>query len=550
VPLRRRRDRDRGGAFSSSLLLLRSTETNDDNDSSGSSNLEGRAKKLNDAFEKVRSELTRTCKVRVGTVSSGERRLGIVAAEFVKKNDVVANFPYDDRYAFTVQLARTSVFEELLPDEYEGWTGDAGLIAMLLLNEVARASAASSGDDDDDDDDGKQRHYTPLPERDGALQQFMTAWVEALPLPDELDHPLLWSEEDQELLQSSSTNKIYKRLDDVEEDYAWLEERVFEKHREKFPKQVTLNGRQVECFTLEGFKWAVALALSRSYFVDGCLRLLPVIDMCNHSPPDAEKGPEVESGTMGTFGTTRGLQLRAGQSYQPGQEVFCSYGPKSAADYLLEHGFVPDECWTTSVAELTFELDSDNDRFYDDKLDILEFETYEQAPMDPVQQFDVVCGPGQSKGEPDPALLQFVRLQQLGSTDAFLLESIFRKDVWGFMALPVSESNELKVVETVVEACRAALEEMKPDAGGGNGNSGDHAELCTKLRESETKALIRTVEYLQREKEALDLKEYYQERRLKDLGLDSDWNPEDDLSGEADLQYGQTRTPGGADYDW
>jgi [ribulose-bisphosphate carboxylase]-lysine N-methyltransferase len=72
--------------------------------------------------------------------------------------------------------------------------------------------------------------------------------------------------------------------------------------------------------------------------------------------------------------------------------------------------------------------------------------------------------------------------------------------------------------------------------------------VCTKLRAAESKALTRTKEYLLREKEALDLKEYYQERRLKDLGLDSDWSPEGDMG--ADLDFGQTRAPGGADYDW
>ena len=44
----------------------------------------------------------------------------------------------------------------------------------------------------------------------------------------------------------------------------------------------------------------------------------------------------------------------------------------------------------------------------------------------------------------------------------------------------------------------------------------------------------------------MGLKEYYQERRLKGLGLESDWSPEDD-----DVGFGKVnRVPGGADYDW
>ena len=206
---------------------------------------------------------------------------------------------------------------------------------------------------------------------------------------------------------------------------------------------------------------------------------------------------------------------------------------------MLEHGFCPPLCWKTSVSEITLELDKE-DRFYDDKLDVLEFETYDQAPMDPSQSFDVVSVLGRD-GEPDPAMIQFARLKCLGGTDAFLLESIFRKEVWGFMSLPVSERNELAVVDSISELIQNSLNDLEKCPSGG-------PEVCTKLRESETKALSRTLEFLQREKQALDLKEYYQERRLKDLGLDSEWSPEDDMT--PDLGFGQTRAPGGADYDW
>jgi [ribulose-bisphosphate carboxylase]/[fructose-bisphosphate aldolase]-lysine N-methyltransferase len=243
---------------------------------------------------------------------------------------------------------------------------------------------------------------------------------------------------------------------------------------------------------------------------------------------------------MGTFRTTKGAQLIASTNYKVGDEVSCSYGPKSAADYLLEHGFIPDQCWKNAVCEITFEIDP-NDRFYDDKLDILEFETYDQAPMDPLQSFDVISTAGRD-GEPDPAMIQFLRLSKLGKTDAFLLESIFRKDVWDFMSFPVSEQNEVEVITEIVDVCTTILE-------GFAAAPGDGPEICTKLRELETTALQRTIAYLEREKQAVDLKEYYQQRRLRDLGLDSQWTPEDD-DGDDGLNFGQSRKPGGADYDW
>lgn len=152
-------------------------------------------------------------------------------------------------------------------------------------------------------------------------------------------------------------------------------------------------------------------------------------------------------------------------------------------------------------------------------------------------------------GEPDPAMLQFLRLAHLGGKDAFLLESIFRKEIWGFMSEPVSEDNERGAMGAVIEACRSALEEMDEatvtlDAVEGSSPSSEKRRLCSMVGESERDALERTLAYVRQEAEALDLKEYYQERRLKSLGLDSDWTPEDDIG------FGGTRVPGGADYDW
>jgi [ribulose-bisphosphate carboxylase]-lysine N-methyltransferase len=504
--------------------------TKSSSSSLSSSTSETLSANLESALEECKSELTKQCKVTMGpstttasepgSTSSSSSRLGLIATSDIRKGEIILNMPYG-MCELSAAMAREVVFKGILDENYEGWTGDAGLIALSLLNEVARASGGGG---------------VALPKRPDAIQSFMEAWVMALPGPTEFDHPLLWAEDDQEVLQSSSRTKVYKALDDLEEDVNWLTENVFEKDRSTFPQTVTWNGQEIPCFNVQGYKWAMALSQSRTVFVNSASRLLPYLDMCNHED-DAD---EIVGGTMGRFGTIKGAQLVSSQKYRKGDEVFCSYGPKSAADYLLEHGFCPPRAWKTAVSEITLELD-EKDRFYDDKLDILEFETYDQAPLDPVQSFDLVSAPGRD-GEPDPAMVQFARLCKLGSTDAFLLESIFRKEVWEFMALPVSERNEFAVVEWIVESIEKALEDLKACPEGG-------PEVCTKLRESETKALTRSLEFLLREKEALDLKEYYQERRLKDLGLDSDWTPEDDMN-NPDLGFGQTRAPGGADYDW
>lgn len=105
------------------------------------------------------------------------------------------------------------MFEEVLPEGYDGWTGEVGLLAMLLLNEMARLDVGGGKGID-------------LPKRKEGMQTLFEAWVLTLPSLEEMKemNPLLWEEEDQELLQSSSTKKIYRLLDDIEDNLGWLEE--------------------------------------------------------------------------------------------------------------------------------------------------------------------------------------------------------------------------------------------------------------------------------------------------------------------------------------
>lgn len=48
-------------------------------------------------------------------------------------------------------------------------------------------------------------------------------------------------------------------------------------------------------------------------------------------------------------------------------------------------------------------------------------------------------------GISDDQLIQFLRLSMIGGDDAFLLESVFRDEVWDFMAEPISKTNEAAV---------------------------------------------------------------------------------------------------------
>ena len=530
--------------------------------------------------------------------------LGLFATEKIgPSSDNVLSVPYDDALVLSPRLATELFVKEGLPEEYDGWTGDRGLLAMLILNELALASSSLG-------DGGTTPVGVILPSRTGKNEEkgateLMKAWVGSLPSPpsfrydddegnddDSGDedskyprqfHPLLWNEDDQEKLQTSCTRNIYDRLDDADEDSKWLEERLWSMNRLSFPEKVTLpiipgdsggsgGTKEVHCFTPEGFTWALALAATRSFYTDGELRIVPILDIVNH---DDSNTVEVIGKSLGPFGTTKGCTLSTGKGrvYTKGEEIFASYGPGGHAEYLFDRGFIPDGLLPESslasssvsvgsiigVSELTLEVSND-DRCRDDKLDVLEFETYNDDPMDPVQTFDLYSsGTGGGSGTPDPALLQFARFCALGGADLFMLEGIFREEVWGFMAEPVSRKNEADALGLMKKKCQEALEDMTAVVEGGADNDGGGLSqdasmpggMCAVVRSSESQALRETQRWIELEEENLELKLYYQERRLKDLGLDSVWGDGSESSaGKSDLEYDNDDFKSTEGLDW
>jgi hypothetical protein len=60
--------------------------------------------------------------------------------------------------------------------------------------------------------------------------------------------------------------------------------------------------------------WAMSIVNSRSVFVDGVQRMVPIIDFANHDDAGTE---EVKGSFTGVFGTTACVQIKAGRDYQP-----------------------------------------------------------------------------------------------------------------------------------------------------------------------------------------------------------------------------------------
>jgi [ribulose-bisphosphate carboxylase]-lysine N-methyltransferase len=118
---------------------------------------------------------------------------------------------------------------------------------------------------------------------------------------------------------------------------------------------------------------------------------------------------------------------------------------KSNADLALDYGFIESKA-DRNAYTLTLEI-SESDPFFGDKLDIAE-----SNGLGETAYFDIVFN-----GPLPPTMLQYLRLVALGSTDAFLLESIFRNTVWGHLDLPVSRANEELICRGVRDACKSAL---------------------------------------------------------------------------------------------
>ena len=93
------------------------------------------AENLSSKLKPSLKEMTRMCKVQVAPVPL--HRLGLVATQSISKGDVVVAVPYDDRFELSSRSA-AALFQGILPDDFDSWTGDAGLIALQILNEVFR----------------------------------------------------------------------------------------------------------------------------------------------------------------------------------------------------------------------------------------------------------------------------------------------------------------------------------------------------------------------------------------------------------------------------
>lgn len=325
-------------------------------------------------------------------------------------------------------------------------------------------------------------------------------------LPDSTNSTIYWSEEELSELQGSqllNTTLGVKEL--VANEFAKLEEEVIIPHKRLFPFDIKLND----------FFWAFGILRSRAItrLQGQSLVLIPMADLINHSPDITAPDYAWEVRGAGLFSRDLVFSLRNPIPVKAGDQILIQYDlDKSNAELALDYGFIESRPERNAYT-LTLEI-PESDPFYGDKLDIAE-----SNGMGETAYFDIVLD------QPLPTImLPYLRLLALGGEDAFLLESIFRNSIWGHLELPISRANEELICKVVRDACRSALSSYNTTIEEDEklmvqGDLNPRQEIAVGIRLGEKKVLQQIDETFKEREMELGVFEYYQERRLKDLGL-------------------------------
>ncbi|KAJ6848106.1 ribulose-1,5 bisphosphate carboxylase/oxygenase large subunit N-methyltransferase, chloroplastic [Iris pallida] len=184
---------------------------------------------------------------------------------------------------------------------------------------------------------------------------------------------LYWTREelDMYLAASQIRERAIERITDVTGTYNDLRTRIFSKHPQLFPEEV---------FNMDTFRWSFGILFSRLVrlpSMGGKVALVPWADMLNHSS-------EVET-FLDYDKSTKGVVFTTDRPYQPGEQVFISYGKKSNGELLLSYGFVPKEGSNPNDSvELSLSLNS-SDEYYDEKLEALQKHGLSSSQRFPIQ---------------------------------------------------------------------------------------------------------------------------------------------------------------------
>eukprot|EP00238_Polyblepharides_amylifera_P015097 CAMPEP_0196582864 /NCGR_PEP_ID=MMETSP1081-20130531/41028_1 /TAXON_ID=36882 /ORGANISM="Pyramimonas amylifera, Strain CCMP720" /LENGTH=476 /DNA_ID=CAMNT_0041903577 /DNA_START=158 /DNA_END=1588 /DNA_ORIENTATION=- len=404
-----------------------------------------------------------------------EEGVGMIATRNIKAGENVMVAPTELIFSYEAALASPEVGAYL--EGLKAWQA----VVILLLSERSKEGASKWGP------------YIKL-------------------LPQHLPLPMFW--EDAELAELEGTQVLQSSLEYreyVEAEFLSLKEFLFDLHPDVFPPKV---------FSAEGLLWGFGLLRSRSFdpLAGASAALVPGLDLLNLALGGAGTGQAqwvqdrgVLAGVLSRAGKGV-LTLKAVEAIKEGDQICMSYGEKSNSELALDFGIV-DQTRSEGAYLLSLSI-PEGDTNFDDKVDVAEVSGLGES-----WQFALVGGV-----EPQPEFLTFLRLVQLQGEDTFLLEALFRDSAWERISLPVSQQNEEAVCVCMIEGCGAALDQYPTSESTDLGLLAQpdlpaRQRVAVSARLSEKRALLSTMLFFEQLKEKLPFMEYYQERRLKQLGL-------------------------------
>jgi hypothetical protein len=167
------------------------------------------------------------------------------------------------------------------------------------------------------------------------------SWSELL--PREFVSPLLFATEQPAvvaLLDADTLKSVQKQRSDAEAHFATVLS-LAQRHG-------VVNSLTAVPLTLENWLWAIGMVNSRAWALQGSRYLLPMADMFNFAPTDAQMSRDHTYTMRGDdFAATHKvvgdeLHVLADRDFVAGEELFETYGDNPDSIYFQFHGFVPD----------------------------------------------------------------------------------------------------------------------------------------------------------------------------------------------------------------
>ena len=250
-------------------------------------------------------------------LADGTSGVGLAATDSARRGDTLLSVPLS--LGLSAESALRSSMGPYIAG-FEPYLADYGFIALALIHERNLGS-------------------------DSKLAPWLSACPALVPPAGFGELPLLWGADGISQLAAATTAGAVQRAADVNADFAWLQDNVFNKAPELFPPSV---------YTYDTYVAAVASALSRALpiAVDGDDYdprpvLLPLVELVNHDgarPTCAVGcGTAKKSGLFGNgaaAGAACATLVASAGSIDANGALTVRYGGATSGELLLDHGFI------------------------------------------------------------------------------------------------------------------------------------------------------------------------------------------------------------------